>query len=613
MEAAASRALGPGYGKNAGNAARDGNYPASLPPARRMLCPIIRYFMDDSIFGLAPRLRKGRASHPDAWLNISPLGGMGEIGMNCMIISSPKARVVVDCGLMFPSDYHLGVDVIIPRFDFIKEHRDEIKGIVLTHGHEDHIGALPWLVPHIDAPIYGSPFTLALVEHKLRERGLLDRCELIPVGPSQPVRLGDMRFHFFTAYHSIIDGYAIGIETPVGKVIHTGDFKLEKEPLEGAGTDLKGIKHFVGKEGATLLLSDSTNVEREGFSLTERDVLSTLRLLFAEAKGRIIITLFSSHIQRIQEVFDCARETGRTVAVSGRSLVNNIEMAQRLGRLRPPQSLYLDTNNLPLMDAKKQVLLVTGSQGEPMSALARITSGGHRQLSIHEGDMVIMSSRLIPGNTAAVNTMVNNLFRLGAEVYIDKDLPVHASGHGQRGELKEMLMTVKPRYFVPIHGEYRHLIKHRRLALECGVEEENAHVIEDGQPFTITPGGFSLETPISAEPILVDGKGVGDVGQSVLRERHLLGDAGMVIVTMVLDEATWTILHGPDISSKGFVFEQDYSHLLEDAKCLVLDSIEGYPTHEMEKLQERIRSSLRRFFRKILDRDPVIVPVIRAV
>ena len=284
-----------------------------------------------------------------------------------------------------------------------------------------------------------------------------------------------------------------------------------------------------------------------------------------------------------------------------------------LGRLRPPQNLHLDTANMPVLSDDKQVLLVTGSQGEPMSALARITSGEHRQLSIHEGDMVIMSSRLIPGNTAAVNTMVNNLYRLGAEVYIDKDLPVHASGHGQRGELEEMLLAVRPSYFVPLHGEYRHLIKHKRLAVECGVDEGNAYVIEDGQPFTITPGGFTLEEPITAEPILVDGKGVGDVGQSVLRERHLLGGEGLVVVIMVLDEASWTILQGPEIFSKGFVFEQQYSHVLEEAKGLVLDNFEGSPAGNLEKLQERVRSSLRRFFRKILDRDPIIVPVITAV
>ncbi|MDR1360236.1 MAG: ribonuclease J [Deltaproteobacteria bacterium] len=570
--------------------------------------------MDNSnIFGLAPRSRREGAARPEAWLTITPLGGFGEIGMNCMLWSTPGARVIVDCGLMFPSDYHLGVDVIIPRFERIQEYREEILGIVLTHGHEDHIGALPWLMPHLRAPIYASPFTLALVEHKLREHGLLDACKLISVSPDKPVLLGDMRFHFFPAYHSIIDGYCLGVETPAGKVVHTGDFKLEQDPLEGPGTDLQGIRKFVGKAGAALLLSDSTNVERDGFSLTERDVLSTLRLLFGEARGRILVTLFSSHIQRIQEVFDCARETGRIVAVSGRSLVNNIEMAQRLGRLRPPEKLYLDTAAMPQVADNKLVLLVTGSQGEPLSALARISSGGHKHLSIHDQDTVIMSSRLIPGNTSAVHGMVNNLFRQGAEVYHDRDLPVHASGHAQRGELKEMLLSVRPRHFVPVHGEYRHLVKHRRLAVECGVDEDDAHIIEDGQPFTLTLDGFFLEEPIPAESIMVDGKGVGDVGQSLLKERRILGDEGMVVATVVLSGETWEILQGPELFSKGFVFEQQYSHILEEAAQVARESVQSSTPGDEARLKERLRASLRRFFRKILDRDPVLVPIVTIV
>ncbi|MDL2266667.1 ribonuclease J [Desulfovibrio sp. OttesenSCG-928-G15] len=569
--------------------------------------------MDDSIFGLSPRRLNGKAAFPDSWLTITPLGGLGEIGMNCMVWATPGSMAIVDCGLMFPSDYHLGVDVIIPRFDFIKEHKDEIKGVVLTHGHEDHIGALPWLVPHISAPIYGSPFTLTLVEHKLRERGLLDRVELVEIGPSNPLVLGDMTFHVFPVCHSIIDGYAFGVETPAGKVVHTGDFKIDPNPLEGPGTNLAQFRQFAGKDGAALLLSDSTNVEREGRSLSEREVAANLQLLFKSAKSRIIVTLFSSHIQRIQEVFDCADETGRAVVVGGRSLVNNIGMAQDLGRLRPPKVLYTDASAAPPLDDDKVVLLVTGSQGEPLSALSRITSGGHKNLSIHEGDMVIMSSRLIPGNTMAVNTLVNNLYRLGAEVYYDKEHPVHASGHAQQKELVEMLRAVKPRNFVPVHGEYRHLVKHVRLAVANGVAEVNAQVIENGQPFTLTPSGIALEEPILAQSTLVDGKGVGDVGQAVLKERHILGGEGMVVVVLILDESTWSILKGPDIFSKGFVFEQQYDHVLEDAKCLVLDAIEGHETGDVEKLQERIRSSLRRFFRKILGRDPIIVPVVTAV
>ena len=572
---------------------------------------------DNSIFGLAP-LRPGRVRAGSAErLTITPLGGFGEIGMNCMVWSTPGARVIVDCGLKFPSDYHLGVDVIIPRFDFIMEHKDEIQGVVLTHGHEDHIGALPWLVRQLSLPIYGSPFTLALVEHKLRERGLLERAELVPVGPSSPLKLGDMTFHFFPVCHSIIEGYALGVETPAGKVVHTGDFKIDPNPLNGPGTDLSQFKKFADRRGAALLLSDSTNIEREGNSLSEREVLANLRSLFGQAAGRIVVTLFSSHIQRIQEIFDCAAETGRTVVVGGRSLLNNIEMARKLDHLRVPEKLYVDSESQPGLDDDKIVLLVTGSQGEPLSALSRIVAGEHKHLSIHKGDMVIMSSRLIPGNAMAVNTLVNRLYRLGAEVYYDKEHPVHASGHAQQAELEAMLRAVRPRCFVPVHGEYRHLVKHARLAAQCGVKEENCAIIENGQPFSICASssvpGIVLEEPILAESIFVDGKGVGDVGQMVLKERRILAGEGMVVVAMVLDEETWSILQGPEIFSKGFVFEQQYSHVLEDAKCLVLDCIEGHPTGDIDKLTERVRSSLRRFFRKILGRDPIVMPMILAV
>lgn len=569
--------------------------------------------MNTSIFGLSPQPRFKKKAADQGFLTITPLGGFGEIGMNCMVWSTATTKVVVDCGLMFPSDYHLGVDIIIPHFEYIKQNKDSIKGVVLTHGHEDHIGALPWLVPHVNMPIYGSAFTLALVEHKLRERNLLDRCELVEIGPNHPVQLGDMRFNFFPVCHSIIDGMALGVETPVGRVIHTGDFKIDPDPLDGPGTDLALFSDFAGKDGALLLLSDSTNVEREGHTINEREALAGIQRIFAEATGRIIVTLFSSNIQRIQEVFDCAREFGRSVFVSGRSLKNNIEMTRRMGRLHPPDGIYFDDARLPSLPDDKQVLLVTGSQGEPLSALSRIVTGMHRHLSLHAGDVVIMSSRMIPGNTMAVNTLINNIYRMGAEVYSDKDYPVHASGHAQKEDLEKMLRAVRPKYFIPAHGEYRHLVKHRRLAIETGVAEENTHIVEDGQPFTIDAHGLVLQDRVPAHAVMVDGKGVGDVGQSVLKERHLLGDEGLVVVVMVLDETTWSILHGPEIFSKGFVFEQQYSHVLEDAKCLVLDAIEGFPPGGLDKLSDRIRSSLRRFFRKILDRDPIVVPVITAV
>lgn len=509
---------------------------------------------------------------------ITPLGGLGEIGLNCQVWSTADSTVLIDCGLMFPDDYHLGVDVVIPRFDHILQQRDKVRGIILTHGHEDHIGALPWLVPHLRGiPIFGSRFTLALVEHKLREHGLADRVEFVPVTPGTPLALGDMTFHFLPVCHSIIEGYAVGVETPVGRVLHTGDFKIDPHPLEGSGTDLDLFRSFAGDEGVRLLLSDSTNIEREGHSLPEREILSSFRHIFTEAQGRIVITLFSSHIQRIQEVFDLAAEFGRTVVVSGRSLMTNIELAREHGFLRVPPALHMDAAGLPPVADRDMVLLVTGSQGEPLSALSRITMGEHKHLTIHEGDTVVMSSRIIPGNARAITRLINQIYRLGAEVYYDKFRAIHASGHAHRDELRAMIETMRPQCFVPVHGEYRHLVKHARLAQECGVAPERAFILENGDPLTLLPQGVRLGERIHVESILVDGKGVGDVGHSVLKERHILGGEGMVIVVLVVDEVTWDVLHGPEMLSKGFVFEQHYNHVLEDAKCIVLDIFENIP------------------------------------
>ena len=545
---------------------------------------------------------------------ITPLGGLGEIGLNCQVWSTADSTVLIDCGLMFPDDYHLGGDVVIPRFDHILQQRDKVRGIILTHGHEDHIGSLPWLVPHLRGiPIFGSRFTLALVEHKLREHGLADRVEFVPVTPGTPLALGDMTFHFLPVCHSIIEGYAVGVETPVGRVLHTGDFKIDPHPLEGSGTDLDLFRSFAGDEGVRLLLSDSTNIEREGHSLPEREILSSFRHIFTEAQGRIVITLFSSHIQRIQEVFDLAAEFGRTVVVSGRSLMTNIELAREHGFLRVPPALHMDAAGLPPVADRDMVLLVTGSQGEPLSALSRITMGEHKHLTIHEGDTVVMSSRIIPGNARAITRLINQIYRLGAEVYYDKFRAIHASGHAHRDELRAMIETMRPQCFVPVHGEYRHLVKHARLAQECGVAPERAFILENGDPLTLLPQGVRLGERIHVESILVDGKGVGDVGHSVLKERHILGGEGMVIVVLVVDEVTWYVLHGPEMLSKGFVFEQHYNHVLEDAKCIVLDIFENIPPGETERLQDRIRSALRRFFRKVLERDPIVVPVITTI
>ncbi|MDR1776391.1 MAG: ribonuclease J [Desulfovibrio sp.] len=547
-------------------------------------------------------------------LTITPLGGFGEIGLNCQLWESPQNTVMIDCGLMFPDDEHLGVDVVIPSFEVVARLKDKISGVLLTHGHEDHIGAIPWLVRELNkgTHIYGSRLTLALVENKLRERGILNWTRLCPVSADTVLTLGDMKFHFFPVCHSIPEGFGIGAETPVGRIVHSGDFKIDPHPLSGSGTNLQLFKKFAGADGVRLLLSDSTNVMRPGRSLPEGEVKKSLDKLFGEAAGRIIVTLFSSHIQRIQEVFDLAEEHGRTVVISGKSLAGIIETACALKLLHPPREFFNAYNSVPDLPDKELVLLVTGAQGEQLSALSRMVLGGHRQLNIRQGDTVIMSSRMIPGNTRAILRLINEMYRLGAEVLYDDISIVHASGHAYADELRDMLLAVRPQLFVPIHGEYQHLVKHARLARTCGVLPENAIVLEDGAPLTLTDSDFRLEQCVTPEYTLVDGKGVGDVGLVVLRERRILGDEGMVIVVLVLDSATGSVLHGPEMTSRGFVFEQQYSYILEDAKCLVLDEIESAQGN-VPHMREGIRSSLRKFFKRVLERDPVVVVAISEI
>ncbi|CAM2058670.1 Ribonuclease J1 [Desulfovibrionales bacterium] len=548
---------------------------------------------------------------PEPYVTITPLGGLGEIGLNCLLVETAQDLIVIDCGLMFPDDCLLGIDVVIPRFNYLLARKDKLRGIILTHGHEDHIGALPWLLPHVDTPLYSSRFTLALVENKLKAHNLKRNTELVPVEPHWRLSLGDLAVTFFPVCHSIIQGYGLGIETPIGRIVHTGDFKIDPQPLDDNVTDLNAFCRFANEgNGTLLLLSDSTNVELEGHALTERETMASLAEIFRQAHGRIIITLFSSHIQRMQGVFNLAWQTGRKVAANGRSILTNIEIARDLKFLRIPTDTYVDLKDLVELPDKEVVVLVTGSQGEPLSALTRIAMEEHRKLSIHPGDTVILSSRFIPGNVRAITKMINRLYKLGAEVLYEKVQAIHASGHAYKEELRLILTTVKPKFFVPIHGEYRHLAKHCRLARECGVAPERAIVLEDGSPLTFLPQGIHFEKSVPVEHIYVDGKGVGDVGQTVLKERQLLGGEGLVVALLVVNKQTWEILVGPDILSKGFLFEPEASHFLEDVKCIILEIFENVPPKEYSKLKNRIRSSLRRFFRMVLERDPVVLPLI---
>ncbi len=542
-------------------------------------------------------------------VTLTPLGGLGEIGQNCTLLETEDSLVVIDCGLMFPDEFLLGVDVVIPDLNYILQKKDKLKGIVLTHGHEDHIGALPWLMPHLpDIPLFSSRFTLALIQKKLQEYSTVENPVLCEVKKNERIELGDFAFTFLPVCHSIIEGFALGIETPIGKFIHTGDFKLDPTPLHNQQTDLQLFADFA-KSGVKLLMSDSTNIEREGHTLTESDIENSLNAIFEKSKGRILITLFSSHIQRIQEIFDLAAIHNRKVGISGRSLAGNIEIAKDLGYLNIPSQTLVNLEDINSTPDEQMILLLTGSQGEPLSALTRLAYGEHRNLNIHAGDTVIMSSRIIPGNTRAITKVINQLYRQGAEVLYDNVREIHASGHAHKEELRQMIETVRPKFFLPVHGEYRHLVKHSRLAKECGVMPERSLVIENGQPLTFTADGLRLEEQISASSLLVDGKGVGDIGQSILRERQILGDEGLVIILIALQKHTNEILIGPKILTKGFIFEQQCSHILDDTRSIIMDIYNDLHT-EPEKLQERIHSSLRRFFRKELGRDPVIMPLV---
>lgn len=520
---------------------------------------------------------------------------------------------MVDCGLMFPDDEHLGIDVVIPDFHAVRAIREKLCGIVVTHGHEDHIGALPWIVPQLRGVcIYGSPFSLALVRHKLLDHDVLDCVTLREVLPYETMHLAGLTIHCIPVCHSIPQGYALCIESPVGRIIHSGDFKLEANPLSGSGTDIEALSAF-SRQGVRLLLSDSTNVTREGHSLSEREVMDSLARIFAEAQGRIVITLFSSHVQRIQEVFDLARRFGRTVVISGKSLATNLELARGLGLVSFPPNFFNAHNQVPDLPPNQLVIVVTGAQGEPLSALSRMVFGGHRQLSIQSGDTVLMSSRIIPGNTRAIIRMINEMYRLGAEVFYERVHAIHASGHAHKDELMQLIDVVNPQLFVPMHGEYQHLVKHAKLAESRGIAKDHIFILEDGVPLTLTEDSFSVGERLSLNRTLVDGKGVGDVDATVLRERRILGGEGLVLVVVVFDLETGSILYGPEILSKGFVFEQEYQYVLEDAKCVVLEEIETIGTAQVEQLQENIRSSVRRFFRRVLDRDPIVVPILRGV
>ena len=545
-------------------------------------------------------------------MRLIPLGGLGEIGLNMMLVESDGSRIIVDAGLMFPEDYMLGVDYVIPDMSYLRPHKDGVRGIVLTHAHEDHIGALPFLLKHVNAPVFGTPFTLGLARQKLEEFEVTAPAGLHTILPGQPLSLGPFALDFIRVGHSVVDGVGLAIDTPEGLIVHTGDFKISPGATGGTITD---TAHFArcGDRGVLALLSDSTNVERDGSTVPDTHIGETFSRIVAGSPGRIIVALFASNIARIQMIADIARAGGRKVIISGRSIEASVEIAKSLGYLKIPRNAEVSMDLVHDYPDSEVVIITTGSQGEPMSALARMATGTHKQIRIKKGDTVVLSSKFIPGNERAIAKIIDNLFRLGAEVIYEKISDIHVSGHAFRDELRHMIQLTRPRHFIPIHGEYRHLILHGRLAREMGIDEERVLLAENGQVIEFQDGIGRISGSVPTGRVLIDGKGVGDVGRTVLKERRALSEDGVVAVTMAFDEATGIVVYGPEIVSRGFVFETETGHLLQDAHCVVIEVVEDVTPEtpgRIDKIRARIQTALRQYFLYTIGRRPVILPFI---
>ena len=548
-------------------------------------------------------------------LKIIPLGGLGEIGLNMMVFEYEDTMFVVDSGLMFPEDYMLGVDIVIPNIDYIRQNRSKLAGIVLTHGHEDHIGALPYLIREINVPIFGTPFTLGLVRHKLDEAELISLSSLHEISLDEKLRFGPFELEFIRVGHSVVDGVGIVIQTPCGLLVHTGDYKIGYGAAGGMTTDLNRFA-ACGQKGVLALLSDSTNVEKEGYTISDKEIGETLDRIITDSHGRIIVALFASNVARIQFIVDIAGPRGKKIVISGRSIEVSVNIARVLGHLSIPEDMEIDIDQIPDFSDDNLIILTTGSQGEPMSALARMASGTHKHIKIKADDTVILSSKFIPGNEKAIGKIINNLYRQGADVIYEKISDIHVSGHAFREELKLMINLTKPEYFIPVHGEYRHLVLHARLAKDIGISENKILLAENGQIIEFDKSGGRLSGSVTTGRVLIDGKGVGDVGRSVLKERRVLSEEGMVAVTMAFDEDTGIIMYGPEIVSRGFVFETETGHLIDDAQCVILEIVEEISPevpNRVDRIRSKIQTALRQYFFFTIGRRPVILPFIMEV
>lgn len=540
----------------------------------------------------------------DYTVRIVPLGGLGEIGRNMMVVEYDDNLIVIDAGLMFPENEMLGVDIVIPDLRYVIERRQQLRAIIITHGHEDHTGALPYLLDRVWAPVYATPLTQGLIEVKLREHNVRDT-NIRPIRTDTPLALGPFEIDFFRVTHSIPDGVGLAIRTPIGTIVHSGDFKFDYSPVDGQRPDFAKLADL-GRAGVLLLLSDSTNAETPGYTPSEQEVGQTFDRLFANAPGRVLVATFASNISRVQQVINTAGRYNRKVAVVGRTMVNNVRVAMDLGYLRVPDGILRpieETNRLP----PRQVAMVcTGSQGEPTSALVRMAYNDYRAVSLMPGDTVIVSAHPIPGNEEFVNRTINNLFRLGANVYYDELLDVHVSGHAGQEEQKLLLSLLRPRYFVPIHGEYRHLVLHAGLAEKVGIPPQNIVVMESGEVLELTRTSARVVDRVTDGYVFVDGRGVGDVGEAVLEDRRLLSQNGFLVATVTVDK-DGHIVAGPEVVSRGLVYNREAEEFIEGAKEVVEDVVERVSPNE---LRARLREGLIDYVYREIGRRPIVIPVV---
>ncbi len=545
-------------------------------------------------------------------VKVIPLGGLGEVGKNITVIEYKDEIIVIDCGMTFPDMDMYGVDLVIPNVSYLLENKEKVKAIVLTHGHEDHIGALPYVLKQINVPVYGTKLTIGLVENKLIEHNILSDCQLNVVEVGDILKFDKLSVEFIRVSHSIADACALAIHTPHGYIVHTGDFKIDYTPIDGKVMDLARFSKL-GKQKVLLLMADSTNAERKGYTISESIIGENLTRIFARGKGRIVVASFASNIHRMQQVINSSMIYGRKIAFSGRSMENISKVAVDLGYLSIPKDMIISVDDVNKYPPDKVTILTTGSQGEPMSALARIASGTHRKISIEKGDLVIISASPIPGNEKFVGHVINELFKKGAEVVYHSNEEVHVSGHACQEELKLIQTLVKPKYFMPVHGEFKHLRQHALLAEELGKEKSHIFIMETGQVLELNGKEAKINGRVKTGAVLVDGIGVGDVGNIVLRDRKLLSQDGILTVVVTIDKESNSVLAGPDIISRGFVYVKESEALMREAREIIKDELDKCLDNNITEwfvIKSNIKEALGAFLYKKTKRSPLILPII---